>query len=59
MFYACQKNKNAPQALIPLIEQMLEAIVRGKYRVLVMADLEGAFDEVWKKGLFINCANLV
>lgn len=53
------KNKNAPQALIPLIEQMLEAIVRGKYRVLVMADLEGAFDEVWKKGLFINYTNLV
>ena len=48
--YAYQKNKNAPQAQLPLIEQMSEAIRSGKYGVLVMADLEGAFDAVWRNG---------
>ena len=45
--YAYQKNK-APQALLPLIEQMSEAISSGKNGIVVMADLEGAFDAVWR-----------
>ena len=28
--YAYQKNKNAPQALLPLVEQMHEAIANGE-----------------------------
>ena len=28
--YAYQKNKNAPQALLPLMEQMHEAIANGE-----------------------------
>ena len=48
--YAYQKNKNAPQALLPLTQQMTEAITNGHYGVVVMADLEGAFDAVWRTG---------
>ena len=48
--YAYQKNKNAPQALLPLIEQMCEGFASGKYDIAVFADLQGAFDAVWKKG---------
>ena len=48
--YAYQKNKNAPQALLPLIEQMCEGFASGKYGIAVFADLQGAFDAVWKKG---------
>ena len=42
------QKKNAPQDLPPLIEQMSEAISIGKYRVVVMANLEGAFDGIYK-----------
>ena len=39
--------KNIKMHLKPsLIEQMSEVIASGKYGVLVMADLEGAFDAV-------------
>ena len=48
--YAYQKNKNAPQALLPLVEQMHEAIANGKYGTVIMADLEGAFYLVWREG---------
>ena len=48
--FAYQKNKNSSQALPPLIEQMLDAISSGKYGLAVMADLEGAFDTVWREG---------
>ena len=44
--YAYQKNKNAPQALLPLIEQMCEGFASGKYGIAVFADLQGAFDAV-------------
>ena len=43
-------NKNSSQALLPLIEQMLDAISSGKYGIAVMADIEGAFDTVWREG---------
>ena len=46
--YAYQKNKNTPQALFPLIEQMSEATSSGKNGIVVMADGEGAFDAVWR-----------
>ena len=48
--YAYQKNKNAPQALLPLVEQMHEAIANGEYGIVIMADLEGAFDSAWREG---------
>ena len=38
------KNKNASQALSPLIEQMYEGVPNGKYSIAVVADLQGAFD---------------
>ena len=38
----------APQDLLPLIEQISEAIASGRYGVLVLADLEGASDAVWR-----------
>lgn len=38
------KNKNASQALSPLIEQMYEVVANGKYSIAVFADLQGAFD---------------
>ena len=55
--YGYQKNKNVPQVLLPLIEQMLEAIANGKYGVVVMADLEGAFDAVWRNGAIYKLYN--
>ena len=48
--YAYQKNKNASQALLPLIEQMCEGVATGKYGIAVFADLQGTFDAVWRKG---------
>ena len=48
--YAYLKNKNAPQALLPLVEQMCSAIRDNKYGIVVFADLQGAFDSVWRKG---------
>ena len=48
--YAYQKNKNAPQALLPLVEQMHTCITEGKFGIAVMADLQGAFDAVWRDG---------
>ena len=48
--HAYQKNKNASQALLPLIEQMCEWGASSKYYIAVFADLQGAFDAVWRKG---------
>ena len=48
--FVYQKNKNSSQALLLLIEQMSDAISSGKYGIAVMADLEGAFDTVWREG---------
>ena len=45
--YAYQKHKNAPQALLPFLEQMSEAMSSSKYGVVVAnAGLRGAFDAV-------------
>ena len=44
--YAYQKNKNTPQAILPLVEKTNEAITKNKYGIAIMADLEGAFDSV-------------
>ena len=52
--YAYQKNKNAPQALLPLVEQMHEAIANGEYGIVIIADLEGAFDSVLREGALYN-----
>ena len=49
--FAYQKNKNSSQALLPLTEKMLDAISPGKYGIVLMADLEGAFDTVWREGV--------
>ena len=48
--YADLKNKNAPQALQPLVEQMCSAIRDNKYGIAAFADLQGAFDSVCRKG---------
>ena len=48
--YAYQKNKNVSQALLPLIEKVCEGVESGKYGIAVFADLQGAFDAVWRKG---------
>ena len=48
--YAYQKNKNAPQVLLPLVEQM--HVANGEYGIVIMADLEGAF--VWREGALYN-----
>ena len=48
--YAYQKNKNASQALLPLIEQMCEGFASGIYDIAYFADMQGAFDAVWRKG---------
>ena len=42
--FAYQKNKNSSQALLPLIEQISDAISSEKYGIAVIADLGGAFD---------------
>ena len=48
--FAYQKNKIPSQALLPLVEQMSDAISSGKYGIAVMTDLEGAFHTVWREG---------
>ena len=48
--YAYLKNKNAPHALLPLVEQMCSAVRDNKYGIVVFADLQGTFDSVWRKG---------
>ena len=50
LVYPYQKNKNALQVLLSLIEPMSEAIVSGKCGVLVMVDLEGDFEAIWRNG---------
>ena len=47
--FAYHKNKNSSQTLLPLVEQMSDAISSGKYGI-VMADLERAFHTVWREG---------
>ena len=47
---AYQETKNASQDLLPLIEQMREGIASSKFGIAVFADLQGAFDAVWRKG---------
>ena len=49
--HAYQKNKSAPQALLLLIQQMSDKMLCVKYEGVVMADLESAFDAVWKDGV--------
>ena len=39
-----------PQIMLPLIKQISEVIASGKYGVLVMANLEGAFDAICRNG---------
>ena len=57
--YAYQKNKNASQALLPLIEQMCEGVASGKYGIADFADMQGAFNAVWSKGALISCTKQV
>ena len=44
-----KQNKNALQPLLPLIEQRCEGVASGKYSIAVFADLQGAFDALWRK----------
>ena len=39
----------ASQAILPLVENMNEAMTSGKYGIAIMTDLEGAFDSVWRE----------
>ena len=48
--YAYIENKNAPQALLPLVEQVCSTVRENKCGIVVFADLQGAFDSVWRKG---------
>ena len=48
--FAYQKNKNSFQALLPLIAPISDAILSGKDGIAVIADLEGAFDTIWREG---------
>ena len=48
--YAYQKYKNAPQALFIMIEEMSKCITQGNIGAAVITDLEGAFNNVWRKG---------
>ena len=48
--YAYLKNKNVSQTLLPLVEQKRSAIRDNKYGIVVFADLQVAFESVWKKG---------
>ena len=38
------------QAILILVEKMNEAVTKNKYGIAIMADLEGAFDSVWRLG---------
>ena len=44
------KKQKALQAPLLLIEQMCEGVASDKYGITVFADLQGAFDAVWRKG---------
>ena len=42
------KNNHASQVLIPLIQQIAEAISSGQICAVVIADLEETSDGVWR-----------
>ena len=44
----------ASQAILPLVENMNEAMTSGKYGIAIMTDLEGAFDSIWREGAEIT-----
>ena len=44
------KKQKALQAPLLLIEQMCEGVASDKYGITVFADLQGAFDAMWRKG---------
>ena len=44
------KTQKALQAPLLLIEQMCEGVASDKYGITVFADLQGAFDAMWRKG---------
>ena len=44
------KKQKALQAPLLLIEQMCERVASDKYGITVFADLQGAFDAMWRKG---------
>ena len=44
------KKQKALQAPLLLIEQMCEGVASDKYGITVFADLQGAFDALWRKG---------
>ena len=55
--YVYQKNKNTSKAILPLVENMNEVMTFRKYGIEIMADLEGAFDSVWKEGTIYKLYN--
>ena len=44
----------ASQTILPLVENMNEAMTSGKYGIAIMTDLEGAFDSIWREGAEIT-----
>ena len=55
--YAYRKNQNTTHALLHLVEDMSNAINNNKIGAAVMADLEGAFDAIWRNGIVFKLAN--
>ena len=49
--YAYQKNKSLTQAMLHFALSILEGFKREENTVAVFIDLEGAFDNLWRKGL--------
>ena len=49
--YAYRRFFNTTHALLPLIEDMCDSISNEKIGASIMADLDGAFDATWRKGL--------
>ena len=45
-----RKNKYTSQAILPLMENMNEAMTSRKYGIAIKANLEEYFDSVWREG---------
>ena len=48
--YVYKKKQQCLAGSAAIIEQMCEGAASGKYGITVFADLQGAFDAVWRKG---------
>ena len=55
--YAYRRNLSCQHAIFKLVQHTVENFNKGNITILLLIDLEGAFDALWHQGMILQLYN--